>query len=184
MQYLKSVAYGNGVYVAVGENGPLEIQLSSNGVDWTAAAFQQTFDNSPEFDEVVFGNGQFVVVGDDGFIGTSEDGVQWQARHSPTDRGLRGVTYGKDSFMIVGNNETILQSGFKALRLTAMGKSAEGFELLLEGALGSSVDLQAATTLFPADWKTIQSLVLTSSETNVVDAAASTSPRYYRAIAH
>lgn len=182
-QYLKSIAYGNGVYIAVGEAGPAEVFISTDLQTWTPQYFSYSLQNPPQLDEITFGDGQFLVVGDNGFIASTVDGSHWQQRHSPTENNLRAITFGPAGFVIVGNNETILQSGFKAPILTAIGKTAGGFELSIEGPPGRFLDLQAATSLVPADWKTIRSFTLSSTPTHIVDdSAASTGQRYYRAV--
>src|SRR5262245_11619292 len=59
-QDLHDVAYGNGVFVAVGKAGT--ILHSSDGISWLPAA-SGTANN---LDAVVFGGGLFVAVGDQG----------------------------------------------------------------------------------------------------------------------
>lgn len=47
-----------------------------------------------------------------GYIHSSTDGANWQQRESPTFQKLWDVAYGSDTFILVGFNGTILQSGF------------------------------------------------------------------------
>src|SRR5579871_5745389 len=59
---LNSVAFGNGLFVAVGDLGP--VQISSDGTNWTTL---------PPFgpitlNKVIFTNSQFVAVGNSGAI--------------------------------------------------------------------------------------------------------------------
>jgi len=83
---LRSVAYGNGLFVAVGEDGA--ILTSPDGASWT----QRTSGTSNRLRGVTYGNGLFVAVGDRGAILTSPDGVNWTAQTSRDlrERSLRG----------------------------------------------------------------------------------------------
>jgi hypothetical protein len=72
-----SVAYGNGKYVAVSNNGTYPVMYSTNGIDWltnTSGAVTASWTS------VTFGNGKFVAVANsDGFIMYSLDGINWSA---------------------------------------------------------------------------------------------------------
>ena len=97
-----------------------------------------------ELDEILFANGQFVATGDDGLIMTSPDGLTWVQRHSPTDTNLRGIGFGEGAFIIVGNNQVILQSGLSGSpALAVLGRSGAGLELALRGQIGQSYHLQS-----------------------------------------
>jgi hypothetical protein len=63
--WLFGVAYGDGLFVAVGEDGI--ILTSPDGVDWTA----QTSGTGNDLNGVAYGDGLFVVVGDRSIILTS-----------------------------------------------------------------------------------------------------------------
>ncbi len=69
---LQGVAYGNGLFVAVGKG---KILTSSDGVMWTEKTSGIISEIS--FTGVAYGNGTFVAVGDNGSIFTSSDGVNW-----------------------------------------------------------------------------------------------------------
>jgi hypothetical protein len=75
---LEGVAYRNGLFVAVGQDGT--ILTSPDGVNWTA----QTSGTSNWLYEVAYGNNTFVAVGRNGTILTSPDGVNWTAQTSGT----------------------------------------------------------------------------------------------------
>jgi hypothetical protein len=74
------VAYGNGLFVAVGPYGT--ILTSPDGVSWT----RRTSGTSSWLSGVTYGNGLFVAVGMSGTILTSPDGVTWTARTSGTEQ--------------------------------------------------------------------------------------------------
>lgn len=62
---LKGVTYGDGLFVAVGEDGT--ILTSTDGVNWT----ERTSGTRAWINNVTYGNGTFVAVGDHGTILTS-----------------------------------------------------------------------------------------------------------------
>jgi hypothetical protein len=68
------LAFGKGVYVAVGSSGA--IRTSTNGTVWTSRASGTTY----PLNDVAFGGNQFVAVGGAGTIVTSPDGLTWTRR--------------------------------------------------------------------------------------------------------
>jgi hypothetical protein len=94
---LNSVAFGNGLFVAVGDSGTL--LTSSAGVNWIS--------NGPialnHLRGVAFGNDLFVAVGDAGTIRTSNDAVIWNQGISGTASDLFGVIHGGGRFVSVGS---------------------------------------------------------------------------------
>ena len=71
-------AYGNGVWVAVGGYNPASVAYSSDGINWTGAAYPFTVGYG-----VHFGNGLFVGLGNTtsgNSIITSPDGINWTGR--------------------------------------------------------------------------------------------------------
>jgi hypothetical protein len=96
----RSIAYGNGVFVAgAGNNGGPYVMTSPDGVTWTA---------SPEatalsWVDIAYGAGLFVALVGDGsgyFVKTSPDGITWTARTSPTNQ-WQSITYGGGQFVAV-----------------------------------------------------------------------------------
>ena len=72
-----SVAYGNGKYVAVSNNGTYPVMYSTNGLDWLT---NTTGAITAQWTSVTFGNGKFVAVANsDGSIMYSLDGINWSA---------------------------------------------------------------------------------------------------------
>ena len=80
-----SVAYGNGLFVAVAQSGSgNRVMTSPDGVNW---AIRNTPVNN-SWISVTFGNGLFVAVSYDGAgnrVMTSPDGVNWTSRSSAAD---------------------------------------------------------------------------------------------------
>src|SRR6266704_5576329 len=71
-----ALAFGNGMYVAVGENG--QIWTSPDALGWTSRVSGTT----NRLRDVAFGNGTFMAVGDYYTIVTSTNGVDWVAKSS------------------------------------------------------------------------------------------------------
>ncbi len=101
---LRSIAYGSGRFVAVGNGGA--VLTSPDGTIWTP----QTFGTPQNLTAVTFANGIFVVVGINGSALTSADGQTWTPRSSGTTAYFRGIIFGNGLFVAVGHDGTILTS--------------------------------------------------------------------------
>jgi phage terminase large subunit-like protein len=101
---LYGVAYGDGLFVAVGDRGA--ILTSPDGVTWTP----RTSGTDDSLYGVTYRDGLFVAVGVGGTILTSPDGATWTRRTSGTRNWLTGVTYGNGTFVAVGFGGIILTS--------------------------------------------------------------------------
>ncbi|MEK8095468.1 hypothetical protein WOC76_23700 [Methylocystis sp. IM3] len=96
-----SVAYGNGLFVAVGASGA--VMTSADGVTWTS----RTAAAANNWRSVTFGLGLFVAVGQTGTgsrVMTSPDGVNWTIRVSAADNDWLSVTYGNGLFVAVAQS--------------------------------------------------------------------------------
>lgn len=101
-----AIAYGNGKYVAVGENG--QIAYSSNGVSWTL--LENIGGTRQEWLDVVYGNGKFVAVGSVSNPSTprvaySSDGISWT--HKDITFSPSSIAYGNGKFVAVGGSGDI-----------------------------------------------------------------------------
>lgn len=96
---LHSVAYGNGVFVAIVANGSSSFVRSVNGgATWTAAQLPAGAR------DITFGKGKFVVIGNDRAL-DSVDGVTWAQHAAP---GMDGcVAYGSSTFVAVTGTRTL-----------------------------------------------------------------------------
>lgn len=116
-----SIAFGNGIFVAVGGTGVYNIQVSTDGINWNYVGTGEAPGN-PNFlgfnwgstlygwTSVAYGNGRFVAVGDHGMITTSVDGINWTVVQQ-SGANLWSVAYGPSAgFVAVGDNETLLAS--------------------------------------------------------------------------
>ncbi len=109
-----SVAYGNGLFVAVAWDGPDRVMTSPDGVTWTARTTPVNSSNS--WQSVTYGNGLFVAVTEDETnrqVITSSDGVTWTAQETPFVDVVDGddrynwwysVTYGAGLFVAVATS--------------------------------------------------------------------------------
>jgi hypothetical protein len=84
---LRSVAAGNGRYVAVGKGGV--IATSETLAKWAAAPSGV----SANLNDVRYGNGKFVVVGDSGAVLVSTDGLTWTGTTTATGLDLFAVSF-------------------------------------------------------------------------------------------
>ena len=103
-EFLTDVAFGAGLYVAVGECGA--VQSSPDGVTWTP----RVSGSSETFRGIVFAAGQFVAVGKTGTVITSTDGMSWVSRSSGSTEFLSGIAYGAGRFVAVGGAGEIITS--------------------------------------------------------------------------
>ncbi len=105
--YLRSVAYGGGVYIAVGENGT--IRRSTNGTTWNLV----TSGTTRALNSVAYGGGKFVVMGHllnttgSPIVLTSPDGLTW----TDTTAGS-GVESWQDLRNVIWTNDRFIASGW------------------------------------------------------------------------
>lgn len=98
-----AMAYGNGVFVALTNNGINVAASSTDGVTWIA----RTFPTSQQWRGVVYGNGVFVAVGDSmsgtatNVVATSPDGITWTNRTISASSTWQSVAYGNGTFVAI-----------------------------------------------------------------------------------
>ncbi|MCX6954266.1 MAG: hypothetical protein NTV51_19110, partial [Verrucomicrobia bacterium] len=156
-QNLWSVAFGNRVLVACGEQGTLLTY------DYGAFGDDQVW--HPRLSGTAawlvgagYGNGRFIVVGDRGTILTSDDkGETWTPRTSGTATRLNAVAYGNGLWIAVGEQGAVLVStagttwaarpalGTGFLRALAFGQG----KFLIGGARGALFSTIDGTTFTP-----------------------------------
>lgn len=104
--YWRSIAYGNGRFVAVAilASGASDVMYSVDGVNWTAVSTGI----SGDWCSVCFGNGVFVAIAQSGSSGyrvmTSPNGITWTPRATPANIIWNGVCYGNGSYVAVASN--------------------------------------------------------------------------------
>ena len=101
----KTVAYGNGIFVA--SNGPFRA-YSYDGIDWV-----ESIPIGWQIDAITFGNGLFVGVGYadvsgvlTAFVSTSTDGLTWTSRTPAAALWWQGITYGNGLYVAVARTGT------------------------------------------------------------------------------
>lgn len=98
--YFNSIAVGNNMFVAVGQDS---VVTSSDGVTWT----KRYCAASNGLNGVCFGNNLFVAVGQPdntsgvGEIATSSNGITWTSRYSGASDWIPAVTWGNGLFVAV-----------------------------------------------------------------------------------
>ncbi|MDO9552978.1 MBG domain-containing protein, partial [Rhodonellum sp.] len=101
-----SVAYGNGLFVAVSNTGTTNrVMTSPDAITWTIG--RSVGNNS--WSSVTYGNGLFVAVasaGRDDRVMTSPDGFNWTLRTPSANIAWQSVTYGNGLFVAVSNSGT------------------------------------------------------------------------------
>ena len=124
---MNGVAYGNGVYVAVGAAGYLI--KSTDAVHWVIQQTSATF-LDVTYSKVIFANGKFVAITQNGLIITSADGTNWMQRTSNVTVYLYDIVYASGKFVVVGINSTILSSA-DGITWTTIGINAAGTEVFI-----------------------------------------------------
>jgi hypothetical protein len=106
---LFGVTYGDGTFVAVGNNGT--VCLTSDGIAWQKI----NAGTDRRLRSVVYGGGQFVAVGQNGIIVSSKYGSDWTIRSPKTDfqirdKVLRSIVEGSLGTVAVGEGGPLLVS--------------------------------------------------------------------------
>jgi hypothetical protein len=100
-----SVAYGNGLFVAVSDMGTHPVMTSPDGITWTVRSPPE----SNNWNGVVYANGLFVAVAASGTheAMTSPDGINWTMRTVPEPTNFWGaITYGNGLYVAVAFSGT------------------------------------------------------------------------------
>lgn len=104
--YIYSIAYGNGLWVAVGSSGNL--MTSVDGINWELQS--SGFDTSYIYG-VDYGSGLWVVGGDDGKLATSTDGINWELQSSGFGASyINDIAYGDGLWVAVGSSGKLATS--------------------------------------------------------------------------
>lgn len=99
---LRSIAYGNNLYVAVGAGGVMA--TSPDGQTWT-----RTPRGLVNLRRMAFANGRYVAVGN-GAVWTSTDGEVWSLTTGPTVEEPSAITWANGTFVVVGARGELLTS--------------------------------------------------------------------------
>ena len=101
--YWNSLAYGNGVFVAVGNTNGQNAATSTDGMTWTSRAMPSLNDANLPWQAITFGNGKFVALpGNSNDTNTisavSTDGVTWTTGTLPS-ASWKSVAYFNGQFV-------------------------------------------------------------------------------------
>jgi hypothetical protein len=117
-----SVAYGNGLFVAVASSGTgNRVMTSPDGITWTT---RSTAGLDYAWSSVAFANNLFVAVAISGHSMISYDGITWTSRTTAANNSWRRVAYGNGLFVAVsdtgtGNRVMTANAGLPNLSLRA-----------------------------------------------------------------
>jgi len=139
---------------------------------------------------VTYGDGAFIAVGFPSITTSystmlsSPDGVAWRERVPGSAKTLRGAVYGDGTFVVVGEQSTILQSARQAeFSLTVNGLGPAGFDLTVVSAPGNRYRVQASTNLNGAFWTDLGVFTNVGPTMPFTDTTAASFPaRFYRLV--
>lgn len=178
-EYFSGVAYGNGMFMAVGAEGP--IMTSTNGIQWDRR-IQNTNEIQGDINfigyGVGFGNGTFVIAREPRTsVLTTTNGVLWKSRTAPVE-GVTTFAFGGGTFVGVGSK--IVQSApvsvpdFEPIRF-----SSGIAQLNFSGEIGRGYRLQISTNL--VTWNDLLSYTNTQATMSFSESISDTR-RFYRII--
>ena len=101
---LRSISYGSGKFVAVGDGGVIHASL--DGITWDSGQRPTV----SLLHKVIFANGRFVAVGENGTIVVSADGNSWTNEVSGTANALYSVTYDHGTYVACGQGGCLVIS--------------------------------------------------------------------------
>jgi hypothetical protein len=172
---LHSVAFGNGTFVTA--DGTLDIATSTNGLTWTTRPPPYP-SLSPE--KIIFGAGRFVIVTSDNEILSSPDGIAWARHFTRSAEGFYGMAWGDHTFLGVGEDGVIMQSGDVRPRLRGR-KLSTGFEVTIEGGLAGGYRLQGRRRL-QGQWLEVLDFTHNGLSTTVFQTPAVFPTGFYRIV--
>ena len=104
-----SVAYGNSLFVGVGNSGDgiRAIVSADNGKTWSVST-------TPTYDwrSVTFGNNKFVAISYDGYSMTSVNGVNWVLGNFINDIGFVSIAFGLGMFVAVNSYSNLISRSY------------------------------------------------------------------------
>lgn len=182
-----AVAFGNDCYVVLAgidpcraPDVPVNVLISTDGVTWTEHA-STIYGN-----DLVFANNRFYAAGwtasEGAILFSSMDGLEWKAHSTGLYSGFTTLSIGSRGLFALGGRGEILHSPWD-FSLDFRERTADGMvHLLLSGATGQTLSLQAASILSPPNWQTISTHTLGAGALTVTDPeAAKFGQRFYRA---
>lgn len=151
---LFSVAYGAGLFVAVGSGG--FISTSPDGVTWTT---RTSAHGAAEISSVIFAGGRFVAAGGNttaNSVQTSTDGITWTAR--------TGAIAPSNSYVQLAYDPT---SGLYAMSCGGVGSSSLGIQTSPDGITWTARNAATAQNVYGVAAKAGVFLARTSDSTSL-----------------
>jgi len=128
-----AIAYGNGVWVAVGAEG--SIRTSTDFITWTTRTSNFGTTN---INDINFGNSLWAAVGQTGQIRTSTDGTTWTTRTSNFGNStINSIVYG-DSLWVAGGTRGFIRTSTDAITWTTIASNF-GNTTIVSIAYGNSL---------------------------------------------
>jgi hypothetical protein len=180
--HLHAIAFGNGLYVAVGDSGA--IITSSDAITWTNVSPSTVL----SWRGVAFGNGEYVIMASSPpTYGFSSNAVNWNlsaALRSLTLQPLYSVVSGDNSFLLIGYQGEVLESGPFVPPMPQVNLSLKQTDqslLSFSGPEYHGYEIQSTDGL-PPNWQPLLT-VTNVSATTTLPISTSTNPvaRFYRA---
>ncbi|MBE7500810.1 MAG: hypothetical protein HS113_10990 [Verrucomicrobiales bacterium] len=144
---LDAIAFGNGVFVAVGGLGSKPMFTSPDGLHWTP----RTTTIGGGYLDVTFNGEVFFTLAGKGAFGISTDGVDWTPGKIPTSQDPAAVAYGNGTWVVAGYKPTGASHGMLWTSPNAQDwtprESALGNHLFAAGSLGSLLVVAGQTGL-------------------------------------
>ncbi len=130
---LSSVAFGGGLFVAVGGTGEDEtILVSRDGREWNRVAVTPPV--SPwtrgRLMDVAYGGGRFVALSEFGGVLTSADGMRWTVRPLAAAGRMEGLVYGNGLFVAVGGKGPAIPPGVYRGPLIALSEDGSSWRVV------------------------------------------------------
>lgn len=174
------LAFGNGVYVAVGYySSSKRVLLSADGVNWTA------HDGFPGYgaEDIIFAQGKFYAKAGQKIF-SSADGRNWSTSSTGYFGGFRELTAGPQGLFATQIGSAIFHAPWD-LTLSQPRRSSRGSVVFdINGNSGQQVLIETAFSLAPATWKPLSTNELAGSSLQILDTEVSdASQRFYRASA-
>ena len=141
---IRDIAFGNGLWVGVGDSGTV-ITSTDDGQSWALQDAGVT-DVNVWFSGIVFTNNLFVAVGSSGLLATSPNGTNWTLRTAGNPNNQwNAVTYGGGRYVAVGQDTAAL--GTNNIALSTDGTN---WTTLASGFLGYFNDVTYAQGIYVA----------------------------------
>ena len=131
---VRSVAYGNNVWVAGGYNG--QLRTSTDAITWTTRTSNFPTNTSGHIRSVAFGNNLWVAGGEYGNLRTSTDAITWTTRTSNFDTIILSVAY--SNVWVAGGYNGSLRTSTDAITWTTQESNFGGTNIF-SVAFGNNV---------------------------------------------